>query len=107
MSRLAVSYPQPCSGRGFRRWCTRRACRGRWQARSMDEFRALPTQEVIIREGQLIWRVCGAGLCVENCSGTRAMAEFRSLCARHGIEPPTRGPHVPCRGPSESTEPGV
>jgi hypothetical protein len=73
----------------------------------MDEFRALPTQEVIIREGQPIWRVCGAGLCVEDRSGTKAMAAFQALCVSRGIEPPTRGPHVPCRGPSESTEPGV
>lgn len=71
------------------------------------DFRALPTQEVVIRDGQPIWRVCGCGLCVEDASGTRAMAAFEALCISHGIEPPACGASMPCRGPSESTEPGV
>lgn len=72
----------------------------------MNDFRALPTQEVIIRHGEPIWRVCGHGLCVEDRSGTKVMAAFRAECIRQGIEPPA-GPSMPCRGPSESTEPGV
>jgi hypothetical protein len=71
------------------------------------EFRSLPTQEVIIREGQPIWRVCGAGLCVEDRSGTKAMAAFQAECISQGIELPSSGLTMPCRGPSESTEPGV
>jgi hypothetical protein len=73
---------------------------------SMD-LRQLPTQEMIIRNGQPIWRVCGQGYCVEDASGTRAMAAFRALCSSRGIEAPCTGPVMPCRGPSEVDEPGV
>ena len=66
----------------------------------------LPTLEVVPRGGRLYWRVCGMGLCVEECSGERAQAEFEALCRSKGIEPPARqGP--PRRGPSEVDEPGV
>jgi hypothetical protein len=71
------------------------------------DVRRLPTTEVVIRNGQPIWRVCGAGMCVEDCSGTRAMVTFRALCASRGITPPCDGIELPCRGPSESDEPGV
>jgi hypothetical protein len=71
------------------------------------DLRQLPTQEIIIRDGQPIWRVCGQGYCVENASGTRAMAAFKALCLSRGIEAPCDGPVMPCRGPSESDEPGV
>jgi hypothetical protein len=42
-----------------------------------------------------------------DASGTRAMAAFRALCSSRGIEAPCTGPVMPCRGPSESDEPGV
>ena len=71
------------------------------------DVRTLPTQELVIRDGQPIWRVCGQGYCVEDASGTRAMAAFRALCSSRGIEAPCTGPVMPCRGPSESDEPGV
>lgn len=71
------------------------------------DIRKLPTQEMIIRDGQAIWQVCGAGMCVEDASGTRAMATFRALCAGRGITPPCANPELPCRGPDESDEPGV
>ena len=67
----------------------------------------LPTWEVVPRDGRLVWRVCGAGLCVEEPSGSRALAEFEALCRSHGIEPPRSGPTLPVRGPSEVDEPGV
>jgi hypothetical protein len=71
------------------------------------DFRRLPTQELVIRDGQPIWRVCGQGYCVEDPSGTRAMASFKALCLSRGIEPSCDGPELPCRGPSEADEPGV
>lgn len=76
------------------------------------DTRQLPTQEVIIRGGQPIWRVCGQGMCVEDSSGTRAMAAFRALCASRGLTvprcgPPEHGLCLPCRGPSQVDEPGV
>jgi hypothetical protein len=67
----------------------------------------LPTWEVVVRGDQLRWRVCGGGLCVEECSGKRAKAAFEALCRAHGIELPRGGPLVPERGPSEVDEPGV
>jgi hypothetical protein len=70
-------------------------------------MRDLPTWEVVIRNGQPIWRVCGAGVCVEAGSGSRALADFEALCRTHGIEPPRGGPSLPERGPSEVDEPGV
>ena len=66
------------------------------------DTRNLLTQEVVIRDGQPIWRVCGDGICVEHPSGTRAMEMYRAL--RH---PPAIDPIAPCRGPSECDEPGV
>lgn len=71
------------------------------------DTRQLPTQEVVIRNGQPVWRVCGSGMCIEDASGTRAMNAYRALCASRGIEPPFVGLELPCRGPSESDEPGV
>jgi hypothetical protein len=71
------------------------------------DTRSLPTQEVVIRDGQPVWRVCGAGLCVEDASGTRAMSAFRALCLSRGIEAPCIDPIMPCRGPFESDEAGV
>jgi hypothetical protein len=71
------------------------------------DTRNLPTQEVVIRDGQPIWRVCGSGLCVEDPSGTRAMSAFKALCLSRGIEPLCMDPILPCRGPSECDEPGV
>jgi|OM-RGC.v1.035014749 hypothetical protein len=67
----------------------------------------LPTWEVVPRGGQLLWRVCGGGMCVEACSGERAQAEWEALCRSHGIEPPRGGPEQPRRGPCEVDEPGV
>ena len=67
----------------------------------------MPTWDVIPRGGQLLWRVCGCGLCVEACCGERALAEFEALCRSHGIEPPSYGHSLPQRGPSEVDEPGV
>jgi hypothetical protein len=67
----------------------------------------LPTWEVVVRGDQLRWRVCGGGLCVEEASGSKALAEFEALCRAHGIEPPRGGPALPERGPSEVDEPGV
>lgn len=64
--------------------------------------RSLPTQEVVIRDGQPIWRVCGDGICVEDASGTKAMETYKAL-----RQPPAIAPIAPCRGPSECDEPGV
>lgn len=73
----------------------------------MADGRELPTTELVIRDGQAIWRVCGQGLCVEDASGTRAAAEFEALFRSRGLEPPARGLTLPERGPSEVDEPGV
>lgn len=70
------------------------------------DTRNLPTREVVVRNGQPIWRVCGQGLCVEDASGTRATSAFEALCLSRGITLPS-GPQRPCRGPSEVDEPGV
>jgi hypothetical protein len=67
----------------------------------------LPTWEVVARNGQLWWRVCGGGICVEDTCGERARSEFEALCRSMGIEPPRGGPSLPERGPSEVDEPGV
>lgn len=71
------------------------------------DTRHLPTREVVIRDGQPVWRICGMGLCVEDRSGTRAAAEFDALCLSMGMQPPRHGPELPTRGPSEVDEPGV
>jgi hypothetical protein len=70
------------------------------------DAREMPTREMVIRDGQPVWRVCGMGICIETGSGTKAQAEFEALCRSKGIEPPT-GPALPERGPSEVDEPGV
>lgn len=70
------------------------------------DTRRLPTREVVIRDGQPVWRICGMGICVEDTSGTRAAAEFDALCLSMGIDPPSRQ-GLPERGPSEVDEPGV
>ena len=71
------------------------------------DVRHLPTIEAVQRGEQLMWRVCGMGLCVEECSGQRAWDEFEALCRSRGIEPPRGEPGQLCRGPSEVDEPGV
>lgn len=70
---------------------------------AMDS-RRLPTREMVIRDGQPVWRVCGMGLCIETGSGVKAQAEFEALCVSMGLE--TTG-DAPRRGPSEVDEPGV
>ncbi len=67
----------------------------------------LPTWEVVARDGQILWRVCGAGLCVESCCGQRALADFEALCLSKGITPPRGGPSLPQRGPDVVGDPGV
>ena len=71
------------------------------------DSRNLPTIEAIQRGRQLVWRVCGMGLCAEEFNSGRAWAKFEDLCRRRGIELPRGGPGQPCRGPSEVDEPGV
>lgn len=71
------------------------------------DIRSCPTQEVVIRDGQPIWRVCGQGLCVEEASGVRAMSAFRALASSRGITLPSGEPELPWRGPCEVDEPGV
>jgi hypothetical protein len=71
------------------------------------DTRRMPTQELVIRNGQAVWRVCAQGLCVEDASGVRAMAVFRELATSRGIELPSAGQELPWRGPSEVDEPGV
>lgn len=60
----------------------------------------MPTIEVVVRDGEPIWRVCAAGYCVEDRSGVRARELLDALCVSRGIEPPRRGP-------CEVDEPGV
>ena len=71
------------------------------------DSRSLPTREVVIRNGQPVWRICGQGLCVEDSSGTRAQADFEALCLSMGADPPIWGPCQPERDPSEVDEPGI
>lgn len=66
----------------------------------------LPTIEVVIRDGQPIWRVCALGMCVEEASGERAHERLRDLCLARGVEA-TPSCCPPRRGPCESDEPGV
>jgi hypothetical protein len=68
------------------------------------DARSLPTREMVIRDGQPVWRVCGQGICIETGSGVRAQAELEALCVSMGLEPAGEPPR---RGPSESDEPGV
>jgi hypothetical protein len=98
-----MSYPQPLRRRRSRPPYINGPL---WQASGMDT-RSLPTIEVVPRGGRLLWRVCGMGMCVEECSGARAMQMFDALCLSRGIEPPRHGPSLPQRGPSEVDEPGV
>lgn len=67
----------------------------------------LPTWEVVIRDGQPIWRVCGAGVCVEARSGVEAMDRLEALAMTRGVRLPRHGPTLPLRGPSEVDQPGV
>ena len=71
------------------------------------DFRGLPTTEVIIRDGQPVWRVCGQGVCVEDRSGTQAMAAYRAKCRDLGMPSTVCSGNAPCRGPCEVDEPGV
>lgn len=71
------------------------------------DYRNMPELEVVIRDGQPIWRVCGMGLCVEDGSGTRAAEVFDALCRSRGVELPRFGEYRPHRGPCEVDEPGV
>jgi len=71
------------------------------------EQRDLPTIEAVQVGGQLKWRVCGLGMCVEECSGGKAWAEFEALCTSKGLPLPRGGPGQPRRGPSDVDEPGV
>lgn len=71
------------------------------------DFRDMPTQELIIRNGQPIWRVCALGLCVEDASGVRAMSAFKALCQSRGITLPETGASMPFRAPSDVDESGV
>lgn len=67
----------------------------------------LPTWEVVPRDGQLWWRVCGAGICVEDTCGERAKSEFEALCRSMGVEPPRGGPSLPVSGPDLAGDPGL
>lgn len=70
---------------------------------AMDS-RRLPTREMVVRDGQPVWRICGQGICIETGSGVTAQAEFDALCVSMGLEPSGEPPR---RGPSEVDEPGV
>lgn len=67
----------------------------------------LPTQEVVARGGEPIWRVCWRDICVEARSGEQAMERLRGELSRRGVQLPRHGPAQPQRGPSEVDEPGV
>jgi len=66
------------------------------------------TREIVIRDGQPIWRVCSGGICVECASGTQAASVIDAFEASqgHGL---TRHPSLgkPERGPDMVPDPGV
>jgi hypothetical protein len=66
--------------------------------------RNLPTREMVISNGQPVWRICGQGICLETGSGVTAQAQFDALCASMGLDPASG---IAYRGPSEVDEPGV
>ena len=67
---------------------------------------ALPTTEMVIRDGQPVWLVQGDGISVEHPSGQVAARMFREICESRGPLPQDPG-EQPRRGPSECDEPGV
>lgn len=47
-----------------------------------------PMIEVVVEDGQPMWQVCGAGLCVRNKAGKRALEMFWALCQAKGLPVP-------------------
>lgn len=48
-------------------------------------------QQMVVRDGQPIWRLCIGDLCVEDASGIRAHAALEATAQLHGIELPSGG----------------
>jgi anaerobic selenocysteine-containing dehydrogenase len=66
----------------------------------------LPTAELVIRNGQPVWLIQGAGVQVQHSDRHTAAAAFIDECQRRGLQLPGGGVQ-PRRGPSEVDEPGV
>lgn len=66
------------------------------------------SREVVIRNGEPVWRLCSGGICVECGSGTQAASIIAAFEASHGL-PPVRHQSLgrPQRGPDMVPDPGV
>lgn len=66
------------------------------------------SREVVIRDGEPVWRICSGGVCVECRSGTQAAAVITAFETSHGL-PPVRRECLgkPQRGPDMVPDPGV
>ena len=58
------------------------------------------TQEIVVRDGEPVWRLCLGGTCVEDRSGTAAQARLRDMAAEAGLTITADGRHcAPIAGP--------
>lgn len=66
------------------------------------------TREIVIRDGQPIWRICTNDICVECASGTQAASVIEAFEASQGL-PPVHHQSLgrPERGPDMVPDPGV
>lgn len=47
-----------------------------------------PTIEVVVRDGQPIWQVSGAGMVVHAHAGHKALERYWALCRTNGLDVP-------------------
>jgi len=67
----------------------------------------VPVLEVVISNGEPIWRLCAGDLCAESKSGAGAWLKLLRLCRDAGIELATTGLTGPTVGPPPLPDPGV
>jgi hypothetical protein len=68
----------------------------------------VPVLEVVVSDGEPIWRLCAGEHCVESKSGPEAWLKLQRLCCDAGITLPLplEGPG-PAPGPLPTPDPGV
>jgi hypothetical protein len=62
------------------------------------------SQEIVIRDGEPVWRLCLGSQCVEERSGLLALQGLRRIAAEHGLEI-TRDGLQCCRAPETGPDP--
>jgi len=67
----------------------------------------VPVLEVVVSNGEPIWRLCAGDLCAESRSGAEAWLKLLILCRDAGITLATTGIARPAVGPPPLPDPGV